>query len=88
MALMLREIGVREAYAIVGGYAAWQARNYPIVTGEHPKYGDIPATLRDSGIRESSTSSARQGHSGSLYGCPVTSHIADSGSQLRFLVIP
>jgi rhodanese-related sulfurtransferase len=34
---MLRGIGVREAYAIVGGYAAWQARNYPIVSGDRPK---------------------------------------------------
>ncbi len=37
MALMLREIGVREAYAIAGGYAAWQASKYPIVSGKHPK---------------------------------------------------
>jgi SAM-dependent methyltransferase len=31
---MLRKIGVREAYAIVGGYEEWQARNYPIVVIE------------------------------------------------------
>jgi rhodanese-related sulfurtransferase len=37
LALVLREMGVREAYAIVGGYAAWQARKYPIVSGKHPK---------------------------------------------------
>jgi len=34
VALMLRKIGVREAYAIVGGYEEWQARNYPIVAIE------------------------------------------------------
>jgi rhodanese-related sulfurtransferase len=34
---VLREIGVRDAYAIVGGYQAWQARKYPIVSGEKPK---------------------------------------------------
>jgi len=37
MALALREMGAREAYAIVGGYAAWMAHNYPIVAGKHPK---------------------------------------------------
>jgi hypothetical protein len=36
-ALVLREIGGREAYAIVGGYEAWQKGNYPIVSGKHPK---------------------------------------------------
>jgi rhodanese-related sulfurtransferase len=34
---VLRQLGVREAYAIIGGYEAWQARNYPIVSGENPK---------------------------------------------------
>jgi rhodanese-related sulfurtransferase len=37
MALMLRDMGLRDAYAIIGGYPAWQARNYPIVSGKHPK---------------------------------------------------
>jgi rhodanese-related sulfurtransferase len=37
VALVLREMGVHDAYALAGGYAAWQARNYPVATGERPR---------------------------------------------------
>jgi rhodanese-related sulfurtransferase len=30
-------MGVREAYAITGGFEAWQKGKYPIVSGKHPK---------------------------------------------------
>jgi hypothetical protein len=37
MALILRGMGLKEAYAIVGGYESWQAGNYPIITGKIKK---------------------------------------------------